>query len=106
MRPSKLRPSLQSTRALISFWRRWARNAAALTRLDQAASIGVFGAAHRAAVRLAAKSGVVYKPCGAGGGDIGVAASDSVERLDAFLADIAEADLTPVALSIDPDGVG
>ena len=83
-----------------------ARNAAALTRLDQAASIGVFGAAHRAAVRLAAKSGVVYKPCGAGGGDIGVAASDSVERLDAFLADIAEADLTPVALSIDPDGVG
>ncbi|MXY54435.1 MAG: hypothetical protein F4Y86_18155 [Gammaproteobacteria bacterium] len=83
-----------------------ALNAEALMHMDDAAGIGIFGPAHRTAARLAAKSGVVYKPCGAGGGDIGVAASDSVERLGAFLADTAEAGLTPIAASIDPDGVG
>lgn len=81
-------------------------NAEALRRMDEAAGIGVFGPAHKTAARLAAKSGVVYKPCGAGGGDIGVAASDSAKRLDAFIADVTEAGLTPVAASIDPNGVG
>ena len=83
-----------------------ALNAEALWRMDEAAGIGIFGPEHKTAARLGAKSGIVYKPCGAGGGDIGVAASDSVERLDAFLADVAEAGLTPVTASIDPNGVG
>ena len=82
-----------------------ALNAEALRRMDEAAGIGIFGPAHKTAARLAAEWSVVYKPCGAGGGDIGVAASGSPERLDAFLAASTEAGLTPVAASIDPDGV-
>ena len=82
-----------------------ALNAAALRHMDDAAGIGIFGPAHKAAARLGAKSGVVYKPCGAGGGDIGVAASDSAQRLSAFLADMPRAGLTPIAASIDPNGV-
>lgn len=92
--------------AVGTFLEALALNAEALRHMDEAAGIGIFGSSHRAAARLAAKSGVIYKPCGAGGGDIGVAASDSRERLDAFLADVTEAGLTPVAAGIDPNGVG
>ncbi len=45
----------------------------ALERMDLAASLGIFGPAHRQLAALAATLGLVYKPCGAGGGDIGVA---------------------------------
>ena len=83
-----------------------ALNAEALKRMDEAAGIGIFGPAHKTAARLAAQSGVVYKPCGAGGGDIGVAASNNPERLDAFLAATTEAGLTPIAANIDRKGVG
>lgn len=79
--------------------------ATALEQMDEAAGIGIFGPAHQAAARLAEQEGVVYKPCGAGGGDIGMAASDSLERLEAFVAAISERGLTPVDADIDADGV-
>ena len=77
---------------------------AALREMDEAAGIGIFGPAHLAAARLAEREGVVYKPCGAGGGDIGVAASDSLEPLEAFVAGISERGLTAVDVGIDAEG--
>ena len=88
-----------------SFLDALARCAEALRQMDDAANIGIFGPAHQAAARLADQEGVIYKPCGAGGGDIGVAATDSTERLDAFLAATTERGLTPVDTGIDPLGV-
>lgn len=76
-----------------------------LRQMDEAAGIGIFGPAHQTAARLAEQEGVVYKPCGAGGGDIGMAASDCPEGLDAFVAAVSERGLTPVDANIDAEGV-
>jgi phosphomevalonate kinase len=60
-----------------------------LKTLDAAASLGIYSTAHSQLDRLAIDAQVVYKPCGAGGGDMGVAISDEVGRLDQFV-DAAE----------------
>ncbi|MEZ5566726.1 MAG: hypothetical protein R3F24_14985 [Gammaproteobacteria bacterium] len=61
-----------------------------LRRLDEAARIGIFSAAHERLRAIAVQHGAVYKPSGAGGGDFGIALTDSrdVERAlrDAYAA--------------------
>ena len=49
----------------------------ALMDLDNAAKLKIFSAEHRELVKIAAGFGLVYKPCGAGGGDIGIAFADT-----------------------------
>ena len=39
--------------------------------------LDVFGGGHSTLLEVAAKQGLVYKPCGAGGGDVGVVLGDS-----------------------------
>ena len=56
----------------------------ALERLDQAADIGIFGTAHRELRELAAQTSVTYKPCGAGGDDIGMAVATDHGTLSKF----------------------
>ena len=58
----------------------------ALKALDNAAGLGVYSPPHLAAERLAKASGMAYKPCGAGGGDVGLAVADSPEPLHRFAA--------------------
>ena len=77
----------------------------ALDEMDRAARIGIFSAPHRAASGLAHRHGLLYKPCGAGGGDTGVALSTDDEALDAFCAAALEAGLHVVPASVDPEGV-
>lgn len=48
-----------------------------LRQLDEAAGIGIFSAAHERLRAIAVDSGAVYKPSGAGGGDFGIALTDS-----------------------------
>ncbi|MEO8224047.1 MAG: hypothetical protein ABI661_04525 [Gammaproteobacteria bacterium] len=50
-----------------------------LRRLDGAAGIGIFSPAHEELRAIALKLGAVYKPSGAGGGDFGIALTDSRE---------------------------
>ena len=59
-----------------------ARLVRALSDLDAAANIGIYTSEHHLAARLAQQHGVLYKPCGAGGGDLGVAISDQPNALD------------------------
>ena len=66
-----------------------ARYAAALDSMDQAAGIGIYSAEHRACQQIAEANGVVYKPCGAGGGDLGIAISDEPDQLDRFARGIS-----------------
>ncbi len=46
--------------------------------------LGVFDAGHDEMVSAAADHGIVYKPCGAGGGDIGIAMAESQASLVSF----------------------
>lgn len=48
-----------------------------LRQLDDAAGIGIFSPAHERLRAIAVRHGAVYKPSGAGGGDFGIALTDS-----------------------------
>ncbi len=48
--------------------------------------LGIFDAGHDTLVTQAAAEGLVYKPCGAGGGDVGVLLGKSGAALDEFVA--------------------
>lgn len=48
--------------------------------------LGIFDAGHAELAACARDAGVVYKPCGAGGGDIGILLADNAASADAFVA--------------------
>ena len=77
----------------------------ALVQLDRDAQIGIFGPGHKAAMGLAERHGVLYKPCGAGGGDMGVAFSTEDGALSGFKRGVEERGLNVVKLEIEEDGV-
>ena len=77
----------------------------ALKALDKAAGLGVYSPPHLAAERLARASGMVYKPCGAGGGDVGLAVADSPEPLPRFVASAEACGFTILNLEAAPHGV-
>ena len=52
----------------------------ALMDLDNAAKLKIFSADQREVDKIAADFGLVYKPCGAGGGDIGIAFADTEQQ--------------------------
>ena len=51
--------------------------------------LGIFEAGHDKLVAEAHAAGLVYKPCGAGGGDVGILLGTSNEQLDEFLTGMA-----------------
>ena len=79
--------------------------ASALKHLDAAADLGIFTPAHRRAERLASRYNLAYKPCGAGGGDIGAVFAGTADQLDEFEDVAAAAGLTILNLEISRHGV-
>ena len=79
--------------------------AEALAALDRAAGIGIHSSAHLAAGAAARRHRVLYKPCGAGGGDLGVAVSDDADALRGWQDEAAAAGLHPVDAGIAPHGL-
>ena len=77
----------------------------ALERLDRVARIGIFGPGHQAARRIAARCGAVYKPCGAGGGDTGVALAEQADAVRRFAREASAAGLMIVPMEIAQDGI-
>ena len=77
----------------------------ALKNLDKAARLGVYSAPHLAAERLAKAEGLIYKPCGAGGGDVGVAVAESAEPLPRFAAAAQELGFAVLNLETARHGV-
>ncbi|MEM8766658.1 MAG: hypothetical protein AAGE43_04390 [Pseudomonadota bacterium] len=77
----------------------------ALRRMDQEAGLGIFGPVHEGLFGLAVDAQVVYKPCGAGGGDIGIAVSDNPTALDEFLTLAHRHSVQPLDLEIAAHGV-
>jgi len=89
------------------FMRELRAYAAALQRFDRAAGLGIYSAQHRTLADLATRHDVVYKPCGAGGGDFGMAfaRAEAATQLDAFAAAAQRAQFSPMSLELDPHGI-
>jgi len=66
--------------------------------------LGIFDAGHEPLTDAATTAGLVYKPAGAGGGDVGLLLGDDEDRLDAFLKEQAE--LVHAVLDCQLDSVG
>lgn len=77
----------------------------ALRALDRAAGLGIYGGGHERLAQLAMEAGVVYKPCGAGGGDIGAAFTPDPHAAERFLRLAADSRFPPVPLEIASHGV-
>ncbi len=67
--------------------------------------LGIFEAGHDALVQDANADGLVYKPCGAGGGDIGIALATDSAQLNTFVERAAESGFRHLDFDIDTTGV-
>jgi phosphomevalonate kinase len=76
-----------------------------LQQLDAAAGLGIYENAHSALDRVARMGGVVYKPCGAGGGDIGAAFSFDLGALERFMTTARDRGFTPIKLETAAHGI-
>lgn len=78
---------------------------ATLHQFDVDHALGIFDAGHAELVAAADSSDVVYKPCGAGGGDLGIVISENESALQAFVEVAQGQNFEPLALSMDSSGV-
>ena len=77
-----------------------------LRALGLASGVSIYSDEHVAIAATAAlHEGVVYKPCGAGGGDVGVLFATDPERLAAAVARLAEQGFASVPLAVDTTGL-
>lgn len=67
--------------------------------------LGIFDAGHDELTDAAIVNNLVYKPAGAGGGDIGVLFGNDAAALDAFVTQHAHLMRGVVPCDLDPDGV-
>lgn len=77
---------------------------AALRSFSVDYDLGVFDAGHGPLVDAAADAGLVYKPCGAGGGDVGILLGTDESRLDAFMSDELGAAFSFIECGLDHGG--
>ncbi len=78
---------------------------ACLRAFDTAARLNIFTPEHQRLAKIATTHGLVYKPCGAGGGDIGLVCGEDPQAVAAF-TDAARAEqFVPLDLEIASHGV-
>ena len=77
----------------------------ALRHYDDEHRLGIFSAGHATLTEKAVASGLIYKPCGAGGGDFGIALADDEQTLHTFVAAAEEEGFVHSDLTIDPVGL-
>lgn len=77
----------------------------ALTALDEAAQLNIFTPEHQRLAKIAHTHGLVYKPCGAGGGDIGLACGADPQAINAFTVAAKAEQFVPLDLEIASHGV-
>lgn len=77
-----------------------------LHSFDAEAGIGIFANQHENLYRKSQTfNDVLYKPCGAGGGDLGIAISESKASLDKYVDSISCGPVRAINLNIDQYGV-
>ena len=67
--------------------------------------LGIFDAGHAELADSADAAGLVYKPCGAGGGDVGVVFADNAASVAAFVETAATHGFRALNMNLDPSGV-
>ncbi len=77
----------------------------ALRQFSVDLDLGIFDAGHEQLVDLAADIGIVYKPCGAGGGDIGIALAESENAVDEFCDRASQQGFRSLDIAADEQGV-
>lgn len=78
---------------------------AALRRFDTDSQVGIYSQAHEDLHKLASDIGVIYKPCGAGGGDLGIAFAADPAQLQRFAATAAAHNIVQIRLEMANHGV-
>ena len=78
---------------------------AALRRFDADYGLGIFDAGHAHLVESAAAHGAVYKPCGAGGGDVGIAVAAAEDSLASFTDAAGALGFRRLEMNLDLQGV-
>ena len=86
----------------LSAWRRYSD---ALHAFDQAADLGIYTATHAALRDQAGTLDFVYKPCGAGGGDVGMVIAPAAESLQPFLQRATALGATPLSCRLTEQGL-
>lgn len=82
-----------------------ANNTRVLRRFGTELGLDIFGAGHGAMADAAELAGVVFKPCGAGGGDIGIALTLDPAGLDGFSRQAQEIGFVPLDIHLDNSGI-
>lgn len=77
----------------------------ALRRFDRDAELGIFAGGHESAWREAERRQLVYKPCGAGGGDVGIVLGRDEEKLLELEQALIEQGLCFIAAKMDSCGL-
>jgi len=90
------------TTALLREYRDYVR---VLQEFSSDHALGIFDAGHASLVDAAADAGLVYKPCGAGGGDIGMVIGADSQAIEDFLATALPPSFEVLDLAIDPAGL-
>ena len=67
--------------------------------------LGVFDAGHEGLVHLASGNGIVYKPCGAGGGDIGIVLAASEAAVSEFCGEAHQQGFRNLDIALEVEGV-
>jgi len=57
--------------------------------------LGIFDAGHEEIRRAAGDANLMYKPCGAGGGDVGIVFGTDDAALDSFIDELATGQVLP-----------
>lgn len=79
--------------------------AAVLRVLDDTARLGIYSNAHRHLSDLGSEAGVVYKPCGAGGGDLGMAFANDANAIESFVLAAHAAGFKRLPVELDEHGI-
>ncbi|MGB5738596.1 MAG: hypothetical protein WBM54_04565 [Woeseia sp.] len=77
----------------------------ALRAFDADLQLDIFGAGHAALTDAARDCGMLYKPCGAGGGDVGVAIARDLMALTEFIARAPEFGFAALDIKAGVDGL-
>ena len=76
-----------------------------LKQFDVDYDLGIFNSGHRELVDLATKRNVVYKPCGAGGGDAGIVFATDRQALENFICRAEANGFQLLNISLEDRGV-
>ena len=76
-----------------------------LKNFDEAGKLKIFTTPHQRLDRIASELGLVYKPCGAGGGDVGIAFGFESEALSRFCQRVAALKFINLDMEMSLNGV-